>query len=78
MDDLRGDKISKVDITEDGKLEVTTSYSRKTESGEILTETSVYTTENTVLPEFKAGYTKTLSPEDEASVSIYKTPNSKE
>lgn len=78
LDDLRGDSITGVDINDDGKLEITTAYKRKTESGEFLIETSKYTTENTVLPEFRTGYVTTVGPDDKANVSIVKTSNPKE
>lgn len=78
LDDLRGDSITGVEINRDGQLEISTSYKRKTESGEVLTETSVYSTSNTVLPTFKAGYTNTVSPDDQANVTISKTSDPKE
>lgn len=73
LDDLRGDSITGVELDEKGKIEITTSYKRKTENGEYLIESSTYKTESSVFPVFKQGYTHTLSPEDDAHVSISKT-----
>lgn len=78
LDDLRGDMISNVEINHLGQIEVTTSYKRKTENGEILKETSKYTTENNVLPEFKTGSVNTVSSDDQANVILSKTSNPKE
>lgn len=72
LDDLRGDSITNVEINDYGKFEVTTSYKRKTESGEFLIESSKYTTENSVLPTFNQGYTNTLAPDDDAHVTVTK------
>ena len=77
LDDLRGDSISDIQIDDEGHLEVTTSYKRRNEQGEILEETSVYKTNGTVLPEFRAGHTDTLSNESEAKVSVNKTGDPK-
>lgn len=73
LDDLRGDSITDIELDEKGKIEITTSYKRKTENGEYLIESSTYKTESSVFPVFKQGYTHTLSPEDDAHVSISKT-----
>lgn len=73
LDDLRGDSITGVELDEKGRIEVTTSYKRKTENGEFLIETSTYKTESSVFPTFKQGYTHTLSPDDDAHVSVVKT-----
>ena len=73
MDDLRGDSISNIEINELGQLEITTSYKRKTENGEMLTESSKLTTDNSVFPEFRSGYVQTVSPDDKANVTFSKT-----
>ena len=78
LDDLRGDTITSLDVNDLGQLEITTSYKRKTENGEMLIESSKYHTENTVLPEFKAGYVNTISPDDNANVTLNKTSNPRE
>ena len=78
LDDLRGDTITDVDINDLGQIEITTSYKRKTENGEMLFDTSKYSTKNTVLPEFKEGYTTTVSPDDLANVTLNKTSNPRE
>ena len=76
LDDLRGDSVTGVEVNDDGKIEITTSYKRKTENGEYLIESSTYTSENSVLPTFKQGYTNTLSPDDDAHVTVTKAgPN---
>ena len=78
LDDLRGDSISNIEINDLGQLEVTTSYKRKTENGEMLYESSKYSTTNTVLPEFVSGSVNTISADDKASVILSKTGNPRE
>ena len=76
LDDLRGDSISNIEINNIGQLEITTSYKRKTENGEILKESSKYHTENSILPEFKVG--KVYSVDNNADVKLSKGANPKE
>lgn len=78
MDELRGDSISKIDINNSGQLEIETSYSRRNSKGEYLQKSSVYKTENTVLPEFVHGSTTTISYDSKANVTVSKTSNPKE